>query len=89
MKKLVDGVLQDMSAEDIAAHQADLANAPAMKAQEIRNKRVALLAESDWTQMPDYNKPNKIDWAMYRQALRDITSQSGFPNSVVWPNKPE
>jgi hypothetical protein len=29
------------------------------------------------------------DFFAYRQALRDITAQSGFPNEVVWPTKPE
>lgn len=50
-----------------------------------RNK---LLAESDWTQGKDI--PNSIStaWAPYRQALRDITSQEGFPTTINWPQKP-
>lgn len=89
MKKLVDGVLQDMTPEEVAAYQAVAADAPALKAQEIRNKRAVLLVESDWTQMPDYKNPNKDAWATYRQALRDVPTQSGFPWDINWPNKPE
>lgn len=59
------------------------------KAAAIREERTGLLASSDWTQMPDYSGANKTDWATYRQALRDITTQAGFPNTVTWPTKPE
>ena len=51
--------------------------------------RDAFLAASDWTQMPDCNHPKKAEWAVYRQALRDIPQQSGFPRNIVWPAKPE
>jgi len=53
----------------------------------VRLKRNSLLVESDWTQVLD--APVDQDaWAEYRQALRDITSQEGFPHNVVWPTKP-
>lgn len=49
------------------------------------------LYESDWTQIP--NNPltteKQQEWAVYRQQLRDITTQSGYPFNVVWPTKPE
>lgn len=54
----------------------------------IRAQRSALLTESDWTQLPDAPVNDKAAWATYRQALRDITVQSGFPFQVVWPAKP-
>lgn len=54
---------------------------------EVRGLRNTLLNESDWTQLLD-SPINKQEWAVYRQALRDITSQPGFPFSVIWPNKP-
>lgn len=57
------------------------------KEQEARVYRNRLLALSDWTQAPDA-PVDKSAWAAYRQALRDITSQEGFPHSVVWPVKP-
>jgi len=55
---------------------------------EIKIKRNALLAESDWTQLPDVVLSNKEQWATYRQQLRDITTQSD-PFNIVWPSKPE
>lgn len=57
-------------------------------AQEARRKRDGLLIQSDWTQMPDA-PVDKAAWAIYRQELRDITKQSGFPLEVIWPNKPQ
>lgn len=53
-----------------------------------RSKRNILLAECDWTQLPDAPVPNKQAWADYRQKLRDITSQPGFPRDIIWPEKP-
>lgn len=58
---------------------------------EIDAKRKTLLQQSDWTQIP--NNPltaeKQEEWAVYRQQLRDITSQSGYPFNVVWPTQPE
>lgn len=53
----------------------------------IREKRDQLLRESDWTQLTDA-KVDSISWATYRQALRDIPKQAGFPLNVVWPQPP-
>lgn len=50
-------------------------------------KRKGLLQESDWTQLPDA-PVNKEVWATYRQALRDITDQEGYPLSITWPEPP-
>lgn len=58
-------------------------------AAQVRSQRDALLAQSDWTQLPDVPQAIKAKWATYRQALRDIPLQSGFPTAVVWPVKPE
>ena len=52
-----------------------------------RINRNALLSKSDWTQVADA-PVDQAAWATYRQALRDITDQAGFPNEVVWPTKP-
>jgi hypothetical protein len=57
-------------------------------AQSIRSQRDNLLAASDWTQVPDA-PVDQTAWRVYRQALRDITSQQGFPHEVTWPTKPE
>lgn len=52
-----------------------------------RAKRDALIKETDFYMLPDYSLvPEGI--AEYRQALRDITGQSGFPHSIQWPELP-
>jgi hypothetical protein len=71
-----------------AAEQAAwAAGADSRKAAEVRSERSAKLAATDWTQITDATA-DKALWAAYRQALRDITAQSGFPNNVVWPDAP-
>ena len=57
-------------------------------ASDVRETRSSLLAQTDWTQVADA-PVDKAVWATYRQALRDITKQSGFPTNVTWPIKPE
>lgn len=54
----------------------------------VRNIRNLLLAETDWTQGRDISDSVSDLWAPYRQALRDITEQPGFPFHVSWPEKP-
>lgn len=53
-------------------------------------QRNALLAESDWTQLADVplSAEQKAAWASYRQELRDLTDQPGFPDNIAWPVKP-
>jgi Phage tail assembly chaperone protein len=58
------------------------------KKEEVRDIRNSLLSSSDWTQVTD-SPVNKTEWAIYRQALRDVTAQQGFPFNVQWPVKPE
>lgn len=56
-------------------------------ANKIRAERNRLLAESDWTQNADspLDSNQKSAWATYRQALRDVPEQQGFPYEVSWP----
>jgi hypothetical protein len=56
-------------------------------AAEIRTERDAKLTESDWTQVVDA-PVDQAAWATYRQALRDIPEQAGFPNTINWPTEP-
>jgi hypothetical protein len=56
---------------------------------DVRAKRKLLLSGSDWTQLPDVPLTTKTTWATYRQALRDITTQSGYPFEIVWPTPPQ
>jgi len=52
----------------------------------VRAKRNQLLSDSDWMALSDNTMTT--EWASYRQALRDLTAQEGFPHTVEWPNKP-
>ena len=63
------------------------ASKDAEQAKSVRATRDAKLAESDWTQVADA-PVDKAVWATYRQALRDITAQSGFPWTITWPDAP-
>ena len=54
---------------------------------EIRSRRNDLLSASDWTQVAD-SPVDKAVWATYRQALRDVTTQTGFPWNITWPDAP-
>jgi hypothetical protein len=63
------------------------ASANDRKASEVRVERNAKLVQTDWTQISDATV-DKQAWATYRQALRDITTQSGFPLTVTWPDAP-
>lgn len=54
----------------------------------VRATRDARLSGSDWTQVADA-PVDKAAWATYRQALRDVPSQAGFPYDINWPSKPE
>lgn len=70
----------DMDADAITAKDAE-------QAKSVREQRGEKLKESDWTQVADA-PVDKTAWATYRQALRDITTQDGFPWSVTWPDAP-
>jgi hypothetical protein len=78
---------EEQSAID-AKEAAWAAGAYDRSAAEIRKERDAKLTESDWTQVADA-PVDKAVWTVYRQALRDIPSQAGFPNEVTWPTEPE
>lgn len=58
---------------------------------QIRAQRNSLLTLCDWTQLPDapLTAEQKQTWVEYRQALRDVPEQAGFPENVVWPSTPE
>ena len=72
------------AAEQEAAYKAIK---DAEQAKSVRQNRSDKLADCDWTQVAD-SPVDKTAWATYRQALRDITTQDGFPWSVTWPDAP-
>ncbi len=53
----------------------------------VKHTRNQLLQESDWTQLPDVPLSAKESWALYRQQLRDITTQPD-PFNITWPTAP-
>lgn len=57
------------------------------QAAEVRAQRNEMLAACDWTQLADA-PVDAAAWATYRQELRDIPAQSGFPTDVIWPTPP-
>lgn len=59
-------------------------------AKEAREKRNQLIAETDFMAMPDYplDEERKTAVLAYRQALRDVPEQEGFPRQIDWPVKP-
>ena len=72
------------AAEQEAAYKA---RKDTEQAANVRNSRTEMLKDCDWTQIAD-STADKAVWATYRQALRDITAQSGFPWTITWPTQP-
>jgi hypothetical protein len=95
MKIQINNEVRDATPEEIAAFEQDaLEEAPKRRAAvewHIRSGRNAMLAASDWVDLPTSQLADakKQAWATYRQALRDVSAQPGFPFEVVWPIKPE
>ena len=72
-----------------AQNEADYkARVDASAAAMVRNDRDGRLTECDWTQADDSPLKAASAWPTYRQALRDVPTQSGFPHTVTWPTKP-
>jgi hypothetical protein len=64
-----------------------IAERTSAKEAEVRQQRNIRLSTCDWTQLPDA-PVSPAPWATYRQQLRDVTAQDGFPWDVVWPVAP-
>ena len=60
----------------------------AEQAKSVRASRDEKLKDCDWTQVADA-PVDKAVWATYRQALRDVTTQTGFPWTITWPDEPQ
>lgn len=73
-------VVTDATDDEIARRTKEQADA-------VRAERDIQLAQCDWTQLADCPLSNiqQTAWATYRQALRDVPEQAGFPFHVVWP----
>ena len=79
---MVDNVVITMTDEEFEVFNY---TGPVTEGQ-IRNQRDNLLAETDWCANSDVIMSD--DMTTYRQALRDITGQAGFPTNITWPTKP-
>jgi hypothetical protein len=59
----------------------------------VKKTRNELLLSSDWTELPSalarLGEAKVTEWQTYRQALRDIPQQSGYPLNVIWPEQPQ
>lgn len=83
-KAYVDGVLVDVTQKEV---EATIYESPESKAAKVRSQRDNLIAATDIWALSD--RTMTAEQAAYRQALRDITGQAGFPADITWPTKPE
>tara|TARA_Y100000004_G_C8710575_1_gene325724 strand:+ start:326 stop:604 length:279 start_codon:yes stop_codon:yes gene_type:complete len=92
MQKLKNGVLVDLTADEITARNAEQVTAPTaleLSLSEIREKRNLLLKDTDYLALSDQTLTS--DMTTYRQSLRDITNGLDTVekcNNVTWPTKP-
>lgn len=93
-KYVLGPIFSDTTAEDgtvttAAEHEAAYkAMKDAEQATNVRRTRTEKLKDCDWTQLAD-SPVDKAVWATYRQALRDVPTQAGFPWTVDWPEQPK
>tara|TARA_B100000886_G_scaffold196474_1_gene135413 strand:- start:1034 stop:1303 length:270 start_codon:yes stop_codon:yes gene_type:complete len=88
MNKMVDGVLIAMTEEEIAAFNASLPTEEEVLAQKwvfVRTERNGKLSQTDWRAGSDLTLSD--EWKTYRQALRDVPTQSD-PDNITWPTEP-
>ena len=87
-KRLIDNTMELQPGED-GRPVVNLRRPPSAEevSEFVRHKRNKLLEQSDWSQMPDA-PVDRSAWATYRQALREVPQQPGFPFDVVWPEAP-
>lgn len=83
--EIVEKFTADEKASYIAKRDAERLEAQKVA---VRSERNTKLSASDWTQVADA-PVDKAAWATYRQALRDVTGQEGFPWTVTWPTEPK
>ena len=90
-------MFSDYTDEDGTAHtkaeqeEAYTARKDAEAATAARATRDGLIASCDWMAIKAFEGGTTVstEWATYRQALRDVSAQAGFPNDITWPEKPE
>lgn len=89
---LIDGKVKFIGAEPTLDHYWD-GTAYVLNVEQLEGRlkvqRQHQLAMSDWTQLADVNPQISALWATYRQALRDLPTQAGYPVDVAWPEAPK
>ena len=88
-QKVVNGVYYDLTAEEEAELVAR-AEAADLDMNMVRSQRNGMLGAADWTQLGDaaLGDHTAVEWATYRQELRDLPSVYSRVSEVVWPNDP-
>ena len=92
--KNVNGVDIEMNDEQMAFRVAEEKafedKKPAKAFSGLRSKRNTLLTESDWTQYNDSPLTDEVkaEWAVHRQALRDLPANTDDPSNPTWPTPP-
>lgn len=74
--------VDQVAAQSDAERDAELSGAAKLR----RNNE---LSNSDWIANGDVMLTNQVEWLQYRQDLRDITLQEGYPETIVWPTRPD
>ncbi len=85
-KLIENGVVVPLTEAEEAEWTTWESQADERAAEEVRDSRDAKLAATDWRAGSDLTMSD--EWKAYRQALRDIPAQAGFPNSITWPTEP-
>ncbi len=77
--------------EMVIAERVDEVAQNTATATAVRLERDRRLAGTDWTQLKDSTLDDvaMVLWQSYRQALRDVPQQAGFPATIDWPVEPE
>ena len=90
-KYILGPVFTDGETTAAAQEAAYKAQKDAEFAKSARDSRDKLLAECDWLVVKalELSQAVPAEWAVYRQALRDLPQQAGFPTTINWPVKPE
>ena len=88
-QKVINNVYYDLTDEEEAELEAQ-AEAADLDMNMVRSQRNGMLAAADWTQLGDaaLGDHTAVEWAAYRQALRDLPQTYSRVSEVVWPNDP-
>ena len=85
-----DGTETEVTVTKASQEEAYTATKDAEAATAARATRDGLIASCDWMAIKAFEAGTAVstEWATYRQALRDVSAQEGFPNDITWPEKP-